>query len=161
MHYRSASYEALVGAAPTFLGAPAICLVKQFCLGCFHCLQFSSPFWILCVGIQFPQGFHVCALFANLQDVQGPRIATRSWLLCTSIVSFLHVSTSCTSPITMGIASSSGIGESLISTLQRKVRVPDMTMRLKYTQKETFGTDMASVVVTVGEDYDLMHGPEV
>ena len=26
---------------------------------------------------------------------------------------------------------------------------------------EAVGTDMASVIVTVDEDYDLMHGPEV
>ena len=37
----------------------------------------------------------------------------------------------------------------------------DTNLRLKYTQKEAVGTDMPSVVVTVDEDYDLMHDPEV
>ena len=55
---------------------------------------------------------------------KGPRTATRSWLLCTLIYLIFHVSTYCTSPITMCIASSSGFRGSITSTLQRKVRVP-------------------------------------
>ena len=74
---------------------------------------------------------HAVAEFARMS--KDPRTTTRSWLLCTSIYFIFHVSTCCTSPITMCIASSSGFDWSITSALQRKVRT---NMRLKYTQKE-------------------------
>ena len=69
---------------------------------------------------------------------KGPRTATRSWLLCTSIL--------------VGV---------LLQLSNAKFVFRDTNLRLKYTQKEAVGIDMPSVVVTVDEDYDLMHDPEV
>ena len=86
----------------------------------------------------------------SLQDVQGSSNGD-------SKLAIVHIDrpSRCALPAHLGLA---GV---LLQLSNAKFVFGDTNMRLKYTRKEAVGTDMASVVVTVDEDYDLMHGPEV
>ena len=58
-------------------------------------------------------------------------------------------------------SSSSGLMKVLLPLSDARFVFRDTNVRLKSTQKEAVGSDIASVVVTVDEDYDPMHDLEV
>ena len=136
--------------------------LKQSCLECFRCPLFFLAFLDSLCGHAIPSRLPCLRTVCRVCKMsKSPRTATRSWLLCTSIISIFHVSTYCTSPIRCVSPAHLGLVGVLLQLSNAKFVFRDTNMRLKYTQKEAVGTDMASVVVTVDEDYDLMHGPEV
>ena len=63
-------------------------LVKTVLTWMFTVHIFLSPLGFSVWAYNSLKAFHICALFANLQMYKGPRTATRSWLSCTSIISF-------------------------------------------------------------------------
>ena len=76
----------------------------------FSSSTFFLAFWILCVGIQFPQDFHVCALFASLQDVQGSSNCDSELAVvhidCFIFTCFQHIvlrPSRCVSPVHLGL----------------------------------------------------------